>query len=336
MTANRRLLLDDGAGERRGVVLLDGLPERLWIERDGEAAPMVPGVRARARVIRVDRRLGIGFLDLGGTEAVLPLGKDAVVEGAAIEVEIAAPARLGKAAVARRVASDGELKPAPDPQTLLQRLQALAPGQAVERGAVARDAADLAEDAVSAIDHPLGGGASLSIETTRGMTAIDVDVGGAGSAAKVNRAALFAAARLLRLKGLGGLVVFDLAGGGGRGDDVMGWAKAAFAPDMPGVAFGPVSRLGVYHLALPWRAQPVGERLFGADGLATPRTVAQRLLRAIEREAATAVRIGAVCAPDVAESARTLQGALVARLGPRFDIEGSPDRARESFEVRAL
>jgi hypothetical protein len=113
-------------------------------------------------------------------------------------------------------------------------------------------------------------------------------------------------------------------------------AREAFAPDMPGVAFGPVSRLGVFHLALPWRERPVAELLAGADGRPTARTVAQRLARAIEREAAGAVRVQARCAPDVAEAAQAVAPALVARLGPRFDIQADPARDREDFDVRPL
>lgn len=337
MTGVRRALLDDGAGERRGVVLLDGLPERLWIERDGEPSVLAPGMRATARVKRIDRKLALAFLDLGEGEAVLPLGKAAIAEGAAIEVEITAPARAGKAAVSRLIGSaHGAPKRLSSASPLLERLQAAAPGLTVVRGSEAREAADIAEDAVSAIDHPLGAGASLSIETTRGLTAIDVDVGAAQGAAKVNHAALFTAARLLRLKGLGGLVVFDLAGGGAQGEALMAAARSAFAPDMPGVAFGPVSRLGVFHLALPWRSAPVREQLFGPDGLATPRAAAQRLARLIEREAATAVRVRALAAPEVVAAAQLLHSALLARLGPRFDIQASPQLGRESFDVRAL
>ena len=38
-------------------------------------------------------------------------------------------------------------------------------------------------------------------------------------------------------------------------------AKAAFAPDAPGVAFGPITRFGTLQLTLPWRGRPVSEVL---------------------------------------------------------------------------
>jgi Ribonuclease G/E len=333
----RRLLLDEGPGERRAVTLLDDQPERLWIERDGEPAGLSPGSRAVARVRRVDRGLRLAFLDLGeGAQAVLPLsGPVAVSEGQSIEVEIAAPARPGKLATVRLVGpSTGEPRRLGDAQGLAERLQALVPDQAIETGMAAREAADIAEDAALAPFHPLGAGASLSIEATRGLTAIDVDVGGAGggdslrAAARVNQLALEAAARLLRLKGLGGLVVFDLAGDGRDGEAVTRAARAAFAPDMPGVVYGPVSRLGVFHLALPWRSAPVAEQLAG------PRAIAQKMARLIEREAAQSVRVLARCAPAAAAAAEIPLAALVARLGPRITLHADPMLGPEDFEVR--
>jgi len=343
VSSARRLLLDESAGERRAVVLLDDRPERLWIERAGEPIPLEAGRLAIARVRRVAHGLRLAFLDLGAAgEAVLPLASPVCHEGATVKVEIVAPPRAGKAAVARQTGpGDGEPRLLDARQDLIERLQGAAPGQLIETGDPAREAADLAEEAVLATEHPLGGGANLAIEATRGLTAVDVDMGRAGvgdsqrAAARVNGLAIAAAARLLRLRGQGGLIVFDLVGRGQDGDAVLKAARSAFAPDMPGVTFGPVSRLGVFHLAAPWRTTPTREQLVGVDGLLTPRTVAQRLARAIEREAARAVRVRAVCAPEVAIATGPMRAALVARLGPRFDIQADPALGREAFEVRS-
>ena len=339
----RQLLIDEAPGEARGVVLLDGRPERLFIERAGSPPVQQPGATAVARVRRIDRGLAMAFLDLGGgPDAVLALAGPAagLSEGQALAVEILAPARGDKGAVARMTGKEAGgprlLSAAP---SLAERLQAFAPDQPITRGEDARDAADEAEDAALAVVHPLGGGASLSIEPTRALIAIDVDVGGAGAgdarrgAARVNRLALQEAARLLRLKGLGGLVVFDLAGGVQDGPAIAEAAKAAFAPDMPGVAYGPVTRFGTFQLVLPWRARPTAELLSDPDGRPSALTVALRLARAIEREARGCTRVRATCAPEVAEAARTISPALVARLGHRFDIQADPARDRADFET---
>ncbi|MEQ8965694.1 MAG: ribonuclease E/G [Azospirillaceae bacterium] len=74
---------------------------------------------------------------------------------------------------------------------------------------------------------PLPGGGRLTIEPTRALVAIDVDTGGAQDKAAVDRAAVDAVARHLRLRALGGLIVVDFvtdppeaAGRGGEGSRV--------------------------------------------------------------------------------------------------------------------
>lgn len=320
--------------------MLDDRPERLLIERPGLSPVQQAGAQVVARVRRVDKGLGLAFLDLGdGPDAVLAAG--ALAEGRIVAVEVVAPARAGKGATVRLIGPETGaprlLAPGPD---LTARLRAFAPDAEIETGEGAREAAEEAEADALAIEHALGGGASLAIEPTRALVAIDVDVGGAGGgdarrgAGRINRLALETGARLLRLKGLGGLVVFDLAGGGQDGPGMLEAAKAAFAPDAPGVAFGPVSRFGTLQLTLPWRTRPMVEALNDPDGRPSALTVALRLARAIEREARTCTRARGICAPEVAEAFRDVEAALVARLGPRFDIQPDPARARADFETR--
>ncbi len=329
------------------MVTLDGLPERLLISRLDDPPRADLGARHVARVARIERGLASAFLDLGdGLQALLSLTGEAksVAEGAWIEVEIAAEARLGKLAQARLVASrpsgpPRRLEAAP---TLEARLRALVPDAAVNGGQDAREAADEAEAAALAIIHPLPGGGDLAIEPTRALIAIDVDLGARSgdpgrAARQTNLAAIGEAARLLRLKGLGGLVVFDLVGRGHDGDALTQAARAAFAADGPGVTLGPVSRLGLFQLAIPHGARPLSEQLREPSGALTPATLALRLLRAIEREgrADGGARLIARCAPAVAQAAAVYAPALVDRLGPRFAIRAEPALDLASFEVTA-
>jgi Ribonuclease G/E len=337
--SGRRYYLDISPGERRAVVTLDARPEHLIIERDGEGAPRF-GARYAARIRQVERGLGMAFLDLGGgQEAVAPIGRLALQIGAAVEVEITAEARSGKAATgvidgaANR--EPGLVRPAPD---AISRLHGLAGGAPITEGAEARQAADEAEDAVLASEHELPGGGSLAIEPTRALVAIDVDQGarGGGDAARAARQTNFAAighaARLLRLKALGGLVVFDLVGKGQDGEAVVAAGRKAFEPDQPGVVFGPVSKLGTFTLALPQRYAPTREHLVEADGRPTPRAAAQRLLRALDREgrADPGALLDAVCAPEVAAVLRP----LAEQLGPRFGVIEEVGRARQTPDIR--
>lgn len=323
---SRRLLLDSSPGETRGVVLLDGQPERFLIERPGlERGPRL-GARYVARVTELsgDRRLA--FLDLGQDgPAVAAAGKDPVMAvGAVLDVEIVAEARSGKAAAVRRLGQGaGKARLLQAAPALETRLTGFASGAPLETGVEAREAADEAEDQALARLHDLGQGLSLSVEPTRALTAIDVDWAAPGGIAakaafQANLRAIRHAVRLLRLKALGGAAVIDLLGFPGPGDALQAQAREALAPDGPGTTVLPVSRLGLLQLARPHGGRPVHELLLAVDGRLSARSVAQRLARAMEREgrADPGARIVGVCAGEVASELSPLSDLM----GPRFQV----------------
>ncbi len=343
--SERRLYLDAGAGETRGVVTLDGRPERLLIARDGDVAAQALGARVVARVRRLERASALAFLDLGeGPDGVLNLTSEVgrLVEGQAVEVEIRAEARRDKGASARLIgpAEGAPRLLAPGP-SLEEQLRRFDPAGEMRTGPVARSMADGARDEALQTVFPLPGGGSLAVEATRALTAVDVDLGGRpGAEAKraaraANFAALGVAARVLRLKGLGGLVVIDLVGRGHDTPALLGAARAAFGPDNPGVAFGGISRFGVLELTIPRRARPALDILTDETGTPSILTQALALVRALEREAAAdgGGRFEAVASIEVAKAAAPALGALTARLGARLSVLGEPGRERGEFEV---
>jgi Ribonuclease G/E len=341
VNGRRRLFLDRAPGETRGLVTLDGRPERLLIERDGDLAVQQLGARVSARIIRVDKSLAAAFLDLGGgPEALVPLAAG-LTEGAAVEVEITAEARIGKGPLGR-VLRPGEGAPrllAPAPP-LAGRLAAHAPGEAIVEGAAAREAADAAEDAALAVEHPLPGGGTIAVEPTRALTAVDVDLGARRgdprrAARAANLAAVGEAARVLRLKALGGLVVIDLVGRGHDGAALSAAAKAAFAPDEPGVSIGPISRFGLFELALPWRGRPLAEILCDASGRRSALSRGLRLLRALERAALAdpGARLTARAPADAIAAARPHMQALTGRIGARAALAADDRLGLDQFEI---
>jgi len=342
--SERRSYLDRGIGETRGVVTLDGRPERLIVRRDDDDPHLLLGARLVARVASVEPALATAFLDLGsGAEAILPFRPEArPVRGQALEVEIRGEPRRGKLAVARAFGpAEGEPRLIAAAPEVAAELLALAPGPPVE-GPRARDMADEAEAEALERFHALPGGGALAVEPTRALTAIDVDLGERkGPDAKrvtrlANLAALGMGARLLRLKGLGGIVVFDLVGRGHDGTALMAAARAAFSPDNPGVSIGPVGRFGTMELSLPRRTRPLAELLCREDGAPSDRTLAQRLIRRLQAEAVAAPgdRLVATCAPSVAEAAAPLAILLADQIGARFSIAADAAIARERLEVR--
>lgn len=342
--AERTLYLDEGPGETRAVVAVGEAPERLRVERVGQTYPRL-GARYVAQVSRVDRGIGIAWLQLDeGGEAALRLKADrsAPVEGQKLEVEIAIEPQGAKSAVARSLGSGegvpGLIAAAPN---LAQWLGSWALGTNIISGRQARDMADEAEAQALGGEHPLSGGGSICIEPTRALTAIDVDIGSAGgrdakrAARQVNLRAISEAARLLRLKAQGGLVVLDLVGRGHDGQALSQAIKEAFAPDQPGVAFGPVSRFGTIELTLPRRWRPIADILCGSDGAPSTMTLALRLLRAVEREALAdpGGRILGRGAPAVVAAAQTCAEPLRRRLGARFELIADPSLPPQAVEA---
>ena len=341
--SGRQFFLDRGVGETRGVVTLEGRPERLLIQRDGDIPALELFARNVARVRSVEKAIGVAFLDLpGGVEAIYSLRADELppVRGASIEVEIRTEARHDKLATVRLIGpAEGEprlLQAAPDVEA---EIRDMARGGKVVEGFGAREAADAAEAEALETIHPLPGGGSMAIEPTRALVSIDVDLGGRpGSDTKraarlANLTAIGAAARLLRLKGLGGLVVFDFVGRGHDGKALLGAARAAFGPDNPGVAIDQISRFGTLTLTVPRRRRPLLDRLTDETEAVTPLTVALRLARRLEREgrADPGGRLMAACAPAVLAAFAPLRAGVTDKLGARFTVD-----AREGWPVDRL
>lgn len=337
----RKLFLDRGIGQTRAVVTLDGKPEQLILQRDGDDPVLRLGAVSIGRVRKVERAFAAAFVALaGGAEGLLPLRPEMerINEGQALTVAIKTEPRGGKLATLSLVgaieAGRGEGAPrltaaAPD---LAAELMALIKTDKVIEGPAARAAADLAEAQALETVHPLPGGGTIAIETTRALTAIDVDLGERGgheakrAARAANLAALSEGARLLRLKGLSGLVVFDLVGKGHDGNALLNAARAAFGPDNPGVAIGAISRFGTLELTVPRRRAPVMERLAGEE------TAALALVRALEA-ASTGARLTARCAAGVAEAFKAYEAAVAEKLGARFGVEVRADLPPGRFEV---
>lgn len=336
--SERRAYLYKGVGETVGVVTLDGRPERLIVQWPDDDALDAEGVRGVARVKSVEKSFGAAFVALpGGSDVLLPLKPDMprLVQGGLVEIEIRTASRADKSAVARFIAEgDGEPRVLSLGASVEEQLRHFVKAGSPTTGARALEAVEAAEaDALETV-FALPGGGDVAIEATRALVSIDVDLGGREGEAKraarqANMAALGVSARVLRLKGLGGLVVFDLVGRGHDAQALTTAARNVFAPDNPGVAIGAISKFGALEMALPRRARPVTERLAG------PAWTARRLARSLEREgrADPGARLVGRCAPAVSAAFAALDAGLADRLGRRYTIEGQPDWPVDRIEV---
>jgi Ribonuclease G/E len=325
--------VDDTPGEVRGMVVRNGRFDRLLIQRECDDPRRRLEARSTGRVAAVDAGLKGAFVDLGAGEpfGFLPLRKsDRVAVGETLEVEVSAEPREHKGPTLRLIgAGEGEprlLRPGP---TVAEQLARLAPGVEPRTGAPAMRASLEAEEealAADALFPPLG--IRLAVERTRALVAVDIDHAaapgrdGRRDKGRANRDGLMQAARLIRLKGWGGLVAVDLVGTGHDGAAMLAAAKAAFGTE-PEIGYGPVNRFGVLMLSLPWRTTPVEEQLLGPGGRPTGET---RAIEAVRRLGlALAGNTGTPwltlrCPPGIAARAET----LAARLGPRARVKADP------------
>ena len=327
--ADIEVFLDETPGETRGVIARDGLYTQLILQRDSDRPSDRLGARCVGRIARVERGLRGAFVDLGAGEpfGFLPLGKDdRPGEGAKIEVEVIAEPRERKGPVLRRLGeATGEprlLASGPDVATILS---SLAPGVVPLTGAAAiRAALEAEEDVLSVSLVDPASGLDLMIQRTRALIAVDIDHAPAPgrdsrkSRETANRIGLSHAARLLALKGWGGLVVIDLIGAGLHGDTIMMGVRAAFASE-PQAAFGPLSRFGLMQVSLPWRRTPLDERLLDAAGrpsLEARAIAVVRQLRLALLSDPASPRLVARCGPEEA----TLAASWVQALGPRAGL----------------
>lgn len=327
--------LDDTPGETRGVIVRDGRPERLIVQREDDPPQHRLGTRCIGRVTRVEPAYGAAFVDLGtgGPAGFLPLTKTVrLKEGERIEVEVSAEPRESKGPTLRLI-GPGEGAPrllvaGPDMAAVLA---ALAPGVEVQTGLAAIQASwDAEEEALGVGGFFAETGVDLAIQRARALVAVDFDYAhlpgrdARKGRAQANREGLRQAARLIRLKNWGGLVAVDLVGTNLDPEAVKADVRTAFEGD--GATLGPLSRFGLAQLSLPWGRRPNDEALNPTDLHNRAVAAVRRLRHSLLSDTATP-RLVVRCALDEAAAVAP----LAARLGPRAMVQAdasvAPGRA---------
>lgn len=359
MSAPMGMWVDGAVGETREALVREGRPVAIRILRATDE-----GRRARwgelycARVRELDRRRRGAFLDLGlrDEQGFLPLGDDgrarlgrdraALVEGEGVVVSVTREAARGKNPVVQLQERGHDSPPhrfdRPERDEELLRAKSADPS--------VRAKLDAAIDDALARVAPITGGGVLSIEPTAALVAVDVDAGGrpgAGDperfALDLNLAAAQEAARQIRLRNLGGLIVIDFLALKSRANQKQldEAVRAAFAEDPWTVQMGGLSRFGLYELSRAQLCRPLHEVLRDPDGRLSVETVALMALRAIEREARaqTGRQIACTVAPEVKAwldaGEFDWRSELSGRIGMRWQIDAAPG-PREKIDARAL
>lgn len=345
--AEALILAEASPGEVRTALLLAGRLTEAWVERPARPDGVGDLHRGRVVAISAAMSGAFvalqgnetGFLPESAASAPRQPIKKAVQEGQVLGLRVTRAAQAGKGPRLSAVLTDAEaalIAAAPQGAPRLvargpsaaERLAARYP-KAVLRvtgvGLVARlrvalgdrvlaqhgavfdeeiegEFAALAESAVA-----LPGGGVLHIQTTRALTALDVDSGGsADGLARFNEAALPEISRQIRLRNLSGAMLLDVAGlSPKRRQALLEPLRAALAPDRL------VRLVGLTGLGL---VEMVRDRIHPplADILNSPLAEGLAALRQAARDAAArpAQRLMLEARPEVIAALHDLPGAL--------------------------
>lgn len=216
-------------------------------------------------------------------------------------------------------------------------------------------------DEVSELLQPmvkLKSGGSIIIEQTAALTAIDVNAGGAGEgrggrgndlAMETNLEAVEEAARQMRLRNLGGLIIIDLMavkGLGGLGRIVTAM-KDAVAHDPAGPHILGTTKAGLLEITRPRRRSPLAQQLLGpcpvclTGQVEKPLTVGLRALDQVLAEVwASPALIPALHAPDAVIQALQGDGAgalieMEAKLGQSLEMIAEDTLAAGTFRIES-
>jgi Ribonuclease G/E len=345
--AEALILAEASPGEVRTALLLGGRLMEAWVERPARPDGVGDLHRGRVVAISAAMSGAFvalpgnetGFLPESAASAPRQPIKQAVQEGQILGLRVTRAAQAGKGPRLSAVLTDAEaaliaaaLAGAPRlvargpcaaerlaaryPKAVLRvtgaglvaRLRvALGDRVLAQHGAVFDEEIEGEFAALSESAVPLPGGGVLHIQTTRALTALDVDSGGAGDGlARFNETALPEIARQIRLRNLSGAILLDVAGlSAKRRQALLEPLRAALAPDRLARLVG-LTGLGLFEVVRDRIHPPLAEILHTplAEGLAALRQAAR------DAAARPAQRLMLEARPEVIAALRDLPSAL--------------------------
>jgi len=345
--AETLILVEASPGEVRTALLRGGLLTEAWVERPARPDGVGDLQRGRVVAISAAMSGAFvalagnetGFLPESAASTPRQPIKQAVQEGQILGLRVTRAAQAGKGPRLSALLTEAEAAriaaaPAGAPRLMArgpsaaERLAAQYPDADIRVHGAAMAAAlrgtlghrvvlshgavfdEVLEGEFAALaegSSPLPGGGVLHIQTTRALTALDVDSAGAGDGlARFNEAALPEIARQIRLRNLSGAILLDVAGlSAKRRQTLLEPLRAALAPDRLARLVG-LTGLGLFEIVRDRIHPPLAEALHAplAEGLAALRQAAR------DAAARPAQRLMLEARPEVISALRDLPGAL--------------------------
>ncbi len=345
--AEALILVEASPGEARIALLLGGLLTEAWVERPARPDGVGDLQRGRVLAISAAMSGAFvalagnetGFLPESAASAPRQPIKQAVQEGQILGLRVTRAAQAGKGPRLSALLTEAEAAriaaaPAGAPRLVArgpcaaERLAARYPEAHIRVHGAAKAAAlraalgdrvvlshgavfdEVLEGEFASLAEStaaLPGGGVLHIQTTRALTALDVDSGGAGDGlARFNEAALPEIARQIRLRNLSGAILLDVAGlSPKRRQALLEPLRDALRPDALARLVG-LTGLGLFEIVRDRIHPPLAEALTSplAEGLAALRQAAR------DAAARPAQKLMLEARPEVIAALRALPGAL--------------------------
>lgn len=258
-------IIEQAIGETRAVIKLGKKPVEFHLRRESQAQQPHQGDIFAGQIIRVDKNMMAAFVDLGAGESGLlrfSMAPNAprLCEGDWIKLRIKRTPEPGKAALVEFIGKTDERKAGKLEAVSLQDfLTGRWPGLHCQSGRV-DGLEDLCESEVA-----LPGGGFIYIDHTRAGTMIDVDSANAPKF-KVAMEAAKMAARQIRLRGIGGLILIDFPNLRSKKhrSDVWQTFNDGFDTDVETVKIAPFSRFGTIEMTRTRTGQSLAQICAGS------------------------------------------------------------------------
>lgn len=324
----RRAVIEDAIGETRAAIYEGRRLVELYVDRPWKPSPRTGDIYI-GRITSIDASVAGAWVDIGpkSAPALLPFAAQRdmpkLTEGQAVEASVLRSEYGSKGATLRFLAETDEKPGLVKKLSLKERL--------LDRF----DNITFDEAAVNAVDSAcetslaLPGGGSVTMEQTQALLAVDVDKGGAVSAAaSANEAAKLIASQL-RLRGLGGLIVIDFPNlrQPKQRKTLEKTLESAFQADPNITKFNALSRFGVIEMTRSKPDLALDEILNDKMGEPTVETQSLRALRRLSREAfiAPGAQLELTVTEEIYEWLQSApfdwSAAMTERMGARFLVK---------------
>ena len=326
----RRAVIETAVGETRAAIYEGRRLVELYVDRRWKTTPTAGDVYT-GRITSVDSSVAGAWVDIGtaSAPALLPFAAQRdmpkLTEGQGVKVSILR-SQIGTKGATLRYIGESDAKPGLVKKLSLQeRLSQRFPRLNFD------DAAVNAVDSACETTLALPGGGSITMEQTQALLAIDVDKGGAVSAAAAANEAAKLIASQLRLRGLGGLIVIDFPNlrQPKQRKTLERILETACEPDPNVTKFNSLSRFGVIEMT---RAKPNAslDDLLNLRGEPKIETLAIRALRRLTREAANSpgAQLKLIVTPEIEawlnDAPFDWRAEVTDRIGARFKLIQGP------------